>query len=85
MTRKFQRQSKEQTVATWLESQKTCYSKLMQSKSGQAPKEMTERQNWIPDKLHIMKSHIKNNRLEEPVLPLHQHMTSPDLQLTQTV
>ena len=32
---------------TWLESQRTCYGKLTQSKSGQAPKEMTERQNCI--------------------------------------
>ena len=32
---------------TWLKSQRTHYRKLIQSKSDQAPKEMTERQNWI--------------------------------------
>ena len=30
---------------TWFESQRTHYGKLMQSKSGQVPKEMTEHQN----------------------------------------
>ena len=40
---------------TWFESQRTHYGKL--SKSGQAPKEMTERQNWIKDKLNFLKTH----------------------------
>ena len=30
---------------TWFESKRTCYIKLTQCKPGQAPKEMTERQN----------------------------------------
>ena len=29
------------------------------SKSGQAPKEMTERQNWIQDKFIFLKTHIR--------------------------
>ena len=35
---------------TWFESERTCYRKLTQSKSGQAPKEMLVRQNWIQHK-----------------------------------
>ena len=35
---------------TFFEFQRTCYEKLTQSKSGQAPKEKTERLNWIQDK-----------------------------------
>ena len=38
---------------TWFDWQWTRYGKLTQSKSGQAPKEMTERQTWIQDKLRI--------------------------------
>ena len=44
---------------TWFESQRTCYSKFTQSKSGQAPKEMVEHQNWIPDKFGFLKLHIR--------------------------
>ena len=29
------------------------------SKSGQAPKEMTERQNWIQDKFNFLQTHIR--------------------------
>ena len=36
---------------TWFKSQRTPYGQT-QSKSGQAPKEMTERQNWIQDKFN---------------------------------
>ena len=36
---------------TWFETQRTCYGKLTQSKSGQVPKYMTERQSWIQDKI----------------------------------
>ena len=32
---------------TWFKSQRTCFGKLTPSKSGQAPKELTERQKWI--------------------------------------
>ena len=35
----------EKVCKTWFESQRTQYEKLIQSKSGQAPKETTERQN----------------------------------------
>ena len=48
--------------------QRKHYSKLMQSKSRQAPKEMTERQNWIQDKFGFLRS----------------YMTSPELPPTQT-
>ena len=42
---------------TWFESQRTHFGKLTQS--GQAPKEMTERQNWIQDKFNFLKTHIR--------------------------
>ena len=35
---------------TWVKLQRTCYRKLAQSKSGQAPKEMVEHQSWMQDK-----------------------------------
>ena len=44
---------------TWFESQRTCYGKLTQSKSGQATKEMTGRKNWIQDKFNFSKTHIR--------------------------
>ena len=50
---------------TWFDSQKTCYGKLMQSKSGQAPKEKTERQNWIQDKFGFLRSHIRSKELSK--------------------
>ena len=52
----------------WFELQRICCSKFKQSKSGQAPNEMTERQNWIQDKFHFLKSHIrcKGLRLQVP-------------------
>ena len=37
---------------TWFESQRIYCGKLMQSKSGQAPKGIIEWQNWIQDKSH---------------------------------
>ena len=40
---------------TWFESQRTRYGKLTQSKSGQAPKEIAERQNWLQDKFNLIK------------------------------
>ena len=43
---------------TWFESQRTHSSKLMQLKSGQTPKEMTEHQNWIQDKFGFLRLHI---------------------------
>ena len=44
---------------TWFELQMTHYSKLMQSKSEQAPKEMTERRKWIQNKFNFLKTHIR--------------------------
>ena len=44
---------------TWFESQRACYGKLTQSKPGQAPKEMTECQNWVQDKFGFLRSHIR--------------------------
>ena len=38
---------------TWFESQRIRYGILTQSKSGQAPKEMTERKNYIQDKFNF--------------------------------
>ena len=42
-----------------LSHKRTRYGKLMQSKSGQAPKEMTESRNWIQDKFLFQKLHIR--------------------------
>ena len=39
--------------------------KTSQSKSDQAPKEMTERQNWIQDRLNFLKTHIRRKGLSK--------------------
>ena len=44
---------------TWIDSQRTCYRKLTQSKSGQALKEMMEHQTCILDKLGFLRLHIR--------------------------
>ena len=49
----------------WFDSQRTRFGKLTQSKSGQVPAEMTERQKWIQDKFHFLKSHIRRNELSK--------------------
>ena len=48
-----------QVCKAWFESQRTKYGKLVQSKSGQALKELTDRQHWIPSRFNFWKSHIK--------------------------
>ena len=50
---------------TWFDSQRTCYWKLMQFKSGQAPKEMMEHQTCIQDKLGFLRSHIRHKGLSK--------------------
>ena len=45
----------------WSKYQRTCYGKLTQSKSGQSPKEMTERQAWIQYKFHIRPKVLKSS------------------------
>ena len=52
-----------QVCKTCCNSQRTRYSKLMQSKSGQTQKEMMERQNWIQDKFNFFKTHIRGKGL----------------------
>ena len=42
---------------------KDAYGKLNQSKSGQAPKKMTERQNWIQDNFNFLKTHVRRKGL----------------------
>ena len=71
--------------------------KLTQSKSGQAPVDITERQNWIQDKFNFLKTHIRCKGLKssnfqpsspkhkEPVHLLSQHTTSADIQPTWMV
>ena len=59
------------------------------------PKRDDKKVEWIEDKFHFLKSHIRckgcskssgfNPRRKEPVHTLLQPMTSPELQLTQTV
>ena len=50
---------------TWFDLQRTHCGKRMQSKSEQAPKEMTECQTWIQDKLGFLRSHIRCKRLSK--------------------
>ena len=50
---------------SWFELQRTCYDKLTQTKSGQAPKEMTKRQNQIQYKFHFLEMHIRCNRISK--------------------
>ena len=50
---------------TWFDSQRTCYGKLTQSKSGQAPKEMMKRQTWIQDMLGFLRLHIRRKGLSK--------------------
>ena len=56
---------------TWFELLRTCYDKLTQSKSGQAPKDMKERQNWIQDKFNFLKMNIRCKRLGLQVIRHH--------------
>ena len=44
---------------TWFDLQRRRYVELTQSKSGQAPKEMMEHQNWTQDKFGFLKLHIR--------------------------
>ena len=48
-----------------VKSQRTCYAKISQSKSGLPPKEMKERQNWIQDKLNFLETHIIRKELSK--------------------
>ena len=50
---------------TWFDLQRTCYGKLMPTKSGQAPKEIMERQNWSQDKFNFLKMHIRWKELSK--------------------
>ena len=43
---------------TRFDLQRMHYGRLNQWKSGQAPKETTEHQNWIKDKFGFLRSHI---------------------------
>ena len=80
---------------TWFDTQRTHYGKLTQSKSGQAPKEMTERQKWIQEKFNFLKTHTDTRDSanlqassplpEEPVHLLPQHMASTAVQPTWIV
>ena len=44
---------------TWFDSRRTRYGKLMRLKSGQVPKEMTERHTCIQEKQGFLRSHIR--------------------------
>ena len=80
---------------TWFDSQRTHYGKLMQLKSGQAPKEMTDKrldtgQVWIPEVTHQMQATHQIVRLQVPDLKsqwcsCYSTRSSPELRLTQTV
>ena len=51
---------------TWFKSQNTCYGKFTQCKSGQAPKEITERQKMILEDGHQMQGTWQIFRLLVP-------------------
>ena len=46
-------------VRRWFESQRTCYGKLSELQSGQAPREMTKRQSWVYQQMGFLKTHIR--------------------------
>ena len=78
-----------------VDSQMTRYEKLTQSKFGQAPKEMTECQTWIQDKLGFLRSHIRHKGISKSSAFKSQTQgasastttahTAPEPLLTQTV
>ena len=46
-------------VRRWFESQRTRYGKLSKQQSGQAPREMTQRQSWVYQQMGFLKTHIR--------------------------
>ena len=46
-------------VRRWFESQRTRYGKLSKLQSGQAPREMTDRQSWVYQQMGFLKTHIR--------------------------
>ena len=46
-------------VRRWFESQRTRYGKLSKLQSGQAPREMTNRQSWVYQQMGFLKTHIR--------------------------
>ena len=46
-------------VRRWFESQVTHYGKLSKLQSGQAPREMTNRQSWVYQQMGFLKTHIR--------------------------
>ena len=46
-------------VRRWFESQRTRYGKLSKLQSGQAPREMINRQSWIYQQMGFLKTHIR--------------------------
>ena len=46
-------------VRRWFESQRTHYGKVSKLQSGQAPREMTERQSWVYQQMGFLKTHIR--------------------------
>ena len=48
---------------TWFESQRIRNGKLTHSKSGHAPKDMTEKENWIQDKFNFLKIQVRGKEL----------------------
>ena len=70
--RQFQRQAEERkplgaatrnlhvtTVKKWLDTQRTRYGKLTQTKSGQGAEKSTERRTWLKDSFSFLQGHIK--------------------------
>ena len=47
------------TVKKWLDTQRTRYVKLTQTKSGQAAEKSTEHQTWLKDSFSFLRGHIR--------------------------
>ena len=47
------------TVKKWLDTQRTRYGKLTQTKSGQRTEKSTERQTWLKDIFSFLQGHIR--------------------------
>ena len=51
-------------VRRWFESQRTHYGKLSKLQSGQAPREMANRQSWVYQQMGFLKTHNRSSGFE---------------------
>ena len=69
------------TVKKWFETQCTRYSKLIQTKSGQAAEKSTERQTWLKDSFSFLRGHITRKGVSKSSASHHRGLLQPQLQL----